>query len=63
PAMALFAVLPRRPLSLVRESPALYRPRRPERSTFYRLHEEHFAEFALVHEETSPKFLPQIREK
>ena len=40
-----------RPLPVVRDSPALYRPRAPERSTFYRLLEERFEEFALVHEE------------
>jgi len=39
------------PLFLVREAPAVYRPRRPEQAWFYRLREEHFAEFALVHEE------------
>jgi ribosomal protein S27E len=36
---------------LVRESPALYRPRHPERTAFYRLVDRHFAEFAAVHEE------------
>ncbi len=35
----------------MREAPAVYRPRRPERTSFYRLLEEHFAEFTLVHEE------------
>ena len=39
------------PFFLVREAPAVYRPRRPERTSFYRLLEEHFAEFTLVHEE------------
>jgi ribosomal protein S27E len=36
---------------LVRESPAVYRPRRPERTAFYRLVDGHFGEFAAVHEE------------
>ena len=36
---------------LVCEGPALYRPRRPERTPFYRLIDEHFTEFARVHEE------------
>ncbi|MCP3861107.1 MAG: transposase [Phycisphaeraceae bacterium] len=35
----------------VRESAALYRPRHPERSAFYRLLDAHFAEFESVHEE------------
>ncbi len=35
----------------VRESAALYRPRHPERSTFYRLLDAHFAGFERVHEE------------
>ncbi len=41
-----------RPLPLVvRETPAAYRPRRPERTAFYRVVRDHFADFALVHEE------------
>ena len=36
---------------LVRETPAVYRPRHPEKTAFYRVLEEHFEEFALVHEE------------
>ena len=39
------------PLFLLREAPAVYRPRRPERTAFYRLLEDHFAECALVHED------------
>jgi hypothetical protein len=35
----------------VRESPAVYRPRHPERTAFYRLVDGHFAAFAAVHEE------------
>jgi ribosomal protein S27E len=36
---------------VVREAPAVYHPRRPERTAFYRTLEEHFEEFALVHED------------
>jgi len=36
---------------LVRETPAVYRPRHPEKTAFYRVLEGHFEEFALVHEE------------
>ncbi len=36
---------------LVREAPAVYRPRRPEKTAFYRLLEAHFEKFALAHEE------------
>jgi hypothetical protein len=36
---------------LVAEGPSLYRPRRPERTIFYRLLDDHFTEFARVHEE------------
>ena len=36
---------------MVRETPALYRPRRPEQTAFYRLVRDHFEVFALVHEE------------
>ena len=43
------------PLPIVREAPALYRPRRPERSAFYRLIEERFDAFALAHEERFEK--------
>jgi len=39
------------PLFLVREAPAVHRKRRPAQTSFYRLLEEHFAEFTLVHEE------------
>ena len=49
--MALLLLTRGRPFLFVRESPALYRPRRPERTAFYRLLEAHFGEFALVHEE------------
>ena len=35
---------------MVRETPALYRPRRPEQTAFYRLVRDHFEVFALVHE-------------
>ena len=38
-------------LPLVRETPALYRPRRPEQTVFYRLVRDHFELIALVHEE------------
>ena len=37
--------------SVVREAPALYRPRYPERTIFYQLVRDHFEQFALVHEE------------
>jgi hypothetical protein len=40
---------------IVRETPAVYRPRHPESTTFYRLLEEHFDEFALVHEDRFEK--------
>ncbi len=36
---------------VVREAPALYRPRYPEQTVFYRLVRDHFEQFALVHEE------------
>ncbi len=36
---------------VVREAPALYRPRYPERTIFYQLVRDHFEQFALVHEE------------
>ena len=36
---------------MVRETPALYRPIRPEQTIFYRLVRDHFDQFALVHEE------------
>jgi len=38
-------------VQIVRESPGLYRPRHREKTAFYRLLEESFEEFALVHEE------------
>jgi hypothetical protein len=38
-------------LPVVREGPAVYRPRRPERTAFYQVIEGHFDEFALTHEE------------
>ena len=38
-------------LPVVRESPAVYRPRHPEMSEFYRTMEDHFDEFAILHEE------------
>ena len=49
--MALLLLSRGRPFFFVRESPAVYRPRRPERTAFYRHLEAHFGEFALVHEE------------
>ena len=36
---------------VVRETPAVYQPRRPEQTAFYRLLRDHFEVFALVHEE------------
>jgi Transposase zinc-binding domain/Putative transposase len=36
---------------LVRDAAPIYRPRHPERTFLYRTIDEHFAEFALVHEE------------
>jgi hypothetical protein len=36
---------------MIRETPAVYRPRRPEQAVFYRLVRDHFEVFALVHEE------------
>lgn len=38
-------------LSLVAEGPAVYRPRHPERSTFYRILDQHFDRYVAVHEE------------
>ncbi len=43
----MLTFLPR--LWIVREAPAPYRPRRPETTAFYRVVEEHFDNFALVH--------------
>ncbi len=37
---------------MVRETPALYRPRRPEQTVFYRLVRDHFEHFALIHEDS-----------
>jgi len=49
--MALLPLCGRFPAPFVREGPAVYRPRRPEKTTFYRLLEAHFEEFPLAHEE------------
>ena len=38
---------------MVRETPAVYQPRRPEQTAFYRPLRDHFEVFALVHEERS----------
>jgi hypothetical protein len=38
-------------LPLVRETPTVYRPRRPERTAFYRMVMDHFDRFAHRHEE------------
>ena len=35
----------------VAEAPALFRPRRPERTVFYRLLDEHFEAYTRVHSE------------
>jgi hypothetical protein len=49
----------------VRESPAVYRPRSPERSVLHRLLEDRFEEFALVHgdryERTDGPLRPVVR--
>ncbi len=36
---------------VVREAPALYRPRDPDRTLFYQLVRDHFEQFVLIHEE------------
>lgn len=35
----------------VRDAPAVYRPRHPERTPFYRLLDEHFDRYVACHEE------------
>jgi hypothetical protein len=50
----MFAPIPRGGTALVllvREAPAVYRPRRPERTAFYRLLDMHFEAYRMVHEE------------
>ena len=42
---------PSRDLGIVAESAAVYRPRHPERTSFYRLLEAHFERYVEVHEE------------
>ena len=42
-------------IPIVREARGVYRPCHPERTPFYRLLEERFEEFALVHEERSER--------
>lgn len=38
-------------LSFIAEGPAVYRPRHPERSSFYRILDEHFDRYVAAHEE------------
>ena len=40
-----------RGLSLVKDGPAVYRPRHPERSTFYQILDQHFDRYVALHEE------------
>ena len=50
---SLLLVCPPAPLwaCCVRESAALYRPRRPERTSYYALLERHFEDYTRVHSE------------